>query len=214
MDLPALHAAYLRHRYEVLFWSLLFTLVAAPACAALGGRQALVELFLAGNLFAAVAPLRMVPARRALLGLLGAVLIVRLTFSPGWILGISLTLAAGLGVAAAGTALRYALGAKAVERDHVCAALAGYLLIGLFCGHLYWAIELHFPHSIEAPAGGFDLAKGIYFSFATLTTCGYGDVVPHTDVTRGISTLEAVSGQLYLAVLVARLISLYVRKAR
>jgi voltage-gated potassium channel Kch len=51
-----------------------------------------------------------------------------------------------------------------------------------------------------------------YFGFATLTTVGYGDIVPRTEVARGVATLEAVAGQLYLAVLVARLISLHVSR--
>jgi len=215
MDLAGLHAAYLRHRYEVLFWSLLVTLVTAPVSAALGIHQSVIELFLAGNLFAAVAPLREKSARRTLLVLLGVVLVVRITVPPGWILGLSLTLAAILGVIAAGGALRYSLRSKSIERDHVCAALAGYLLLGLFCGHLYWAIELHAPGSIATPRGGpFGIVKAFYFSFATLTTCGFGDIVPRSDLARGLSTLEAVGGQLYLAVLVARLIGLYVGRKR
>ena len=58
--------------------------------------------------------------------------------------------------------------------------------------------------------GQFSLANGIYFSFVTLATLGYGDVVPQTEIARGLAILEAVSGQLYLAVMVARLVSLYV----
>jgi hypothetical protein len=60
-----------------------------------------------------------------------------------------------------------------------------------------------------APAG-LELSTGIYFSFVTIATLGYGDVVPVSNSARGIAIVEAVAGQLYLAVMVARLVSLYV----
>ena len=54
--------------------------------------------------------------------------------------------------------------------------------------------------------------SAIYFSFVTLATLGYGDIVPRTDVARGFAIVEGVGGQLFLAVLIARLVSLYARK--
>ena len=50
----------------------------------------------------------------------------------------------------------------------------------------------------------------IYYSFVTLATLGYGDIVPRSEVARGLAIMEAVAGQFYLAVLIARLVSLYV----
>jgi hypothetical protein len=47
-----------------------------------------------------------------------------------------------------------------------------------------------------------------YFSFVTLTTMGYGDIVPRSDIARSLVVLEAVAGQIYLVALVGRLISL------
>ena len=49
-----------------------------------------------------------------------------------------------------------------------------------------------------------------YYSLVTMTTLGYGDIVPVTPAARSLTTLEAVVGQLYLAVLVARLVGLHV----
>jgi voltage-gated potassium channel len=54
----------------------------------------------------------------------------------------------------------------------------------------------------------------IYFSFVTLATLGYGDITPRTDVARSVAILEGVGGQLFLAVLVARLVSLYSMKTK
>jgi len=54
--------------------------------------------------------------------------------------------------------------------------------------------------------GQLDLQTAIYFSFVTLATLGYGDIVPVTPTARGFAVSEAILGQLYLAVLVARLV--------
>jgi len=55
-----------------------------------------------------------------------------------------------------------------------------------------------------------ELAELNYFSFVTLTTLGYGDIVPRTRMARMLAQLEAVTGQLYLAILVARLVALQI----
>ena len=53
------------------------------------------------------------------------------------------------------------------------------------------------------------LARAVYYSFVTIATLGYGDIVPASHPARGLAILEAVSGQMYLAVLIARLVALY-----
>jgi voltage-gated potassium channel Kch len=58
-------------------------------------------------------------------------------------------------------------------------------------------------------ASSFSRTAATYYSFVTLATIGYGDIVPRTDVARGLAIVEGVGGQLFLAVLVARLLSLY-----
>jgi hypothetical protein len=86
-----------------------------------------------------------------------------------------------------------------------------YLLAGIFFGVLYHAVESVWPGSFAA-AGAikeFPLFDAIYFSFVTLATLGYGDLVPVSGVARGLAVVEAVSGQLFLAVMIARLVSTY-----
>ena len=61
-------------------------------------------------------------------------------------------------------------------------------------------------------SGAFSRMTALYFSFVTLATLGYGDIVPRSDVARGLAIVEGVGGQLFLAVLVARLVSLYGRR--
>jgi len=103
------------------------------------------------------------------------------------------------------------MSARAVDAEHIYAALSVYLLAGLFFGVLHWAVGIAWPGSFgEASAGGapaaFPLSTAIYFSFVTLATLGYGDVVPKTEVARGLAVFEAVGGQLYVAVMIARLV--------
>jgi voltage-gated potassium channel Kch len=99
-----------------------------------------------------------------------------------------------------------------VDTDHLMAALSAYLLVGVFWGAIYVAVEEGIPGSLLAAGSrfphGMDLSDGIYFSFVTLATLGYGDITPVTPIARGLAVFEAVVGQFYLAVLVARLVGL------
>jgi hypothetical protein len=114
---------------------------------------------------------------------------------------------------ATATAARHALRSGPVDAERIFAALDTYLLAGLIWGVGYWLIDQIWPASFgpvsESPI---PLAHAIYFSFVTIATLGYGDIVPVSDLARGLAILEAVSGQFYLAVLVARLVSLYARQ--
>jgi voltage-gated potassium channel Kch len=57
-------------------------------------------------------------------------------------------------------------------------------------------------------------ASHLYFSFVTLTTLGYGDIVPATPLARMLTVLEAATGVLYIAITVARLVAAYQRADR
>jgi hypothetical protein len=127
---------------------------------------------------------------------------------------MSLALWTVIALLAAVSALRFALGARVVDREHLYAGLSAYLLAGVFFGVFYWVLERTWSGSLAIPGEGaqgkFSLAVAIYYSFVTLATLGYGDIVPRSEVARGLAVVEAVAGQLYLAVLIARLVSLYV----
>jgi hypothetical protein len=97
--------------------------------------------------------------------------------------------------------------------DGIFATVAAYLLIAVLFGQMYaLAIEID-PSSFNLPA---DLApysrQGslLYFSFVTLATLGYGDVLPLHSTVRTIAVIEAVVGQFYVAVIVAVFVSLFV----
>jgi voltage-gated potassium channel Kch len=102
--------------------------------------------------------------------------------------------------------------ATSVDVEHLYAALSAYLLAGVFFGHFYWVLQQIRPDTF-AMTGDFSRWSAIYFSFVTLATLGYGDIVPRSDLARGLAIVEGVGGQLFLAVMVARLVSLYSRRA-
>jgi hypothetical protein len=214
-------SAYLERRHTILFYSLLLTLGAAPLLAALHLEANLLQFFLALNLLAAVLGVGARRASRFLL-FLGAILLARLAASSlhsDALATTSLALWTIVGLLAAAGTVRFAMRGTAVSAERLYAALSAYLLAGLFFGVLYWVIERAWAGSIAVAGarvapGGFSPASGIYFSFVTLATLGYGDIVPTSEVARGLAILQAVAGQLYLAVMVARLVSLYVQSGR
>jgi hypothetical protein len=207
--------AYIRKRYAILFYALLLTFVASPLFAALQWKSTFIELLLAVTLLIAVLPVRTVSVRWTLRILIVLALAGRFfsshfgyRFSP-----LNLGVMMIVGLLAAVNALRYTLKASSIRSGHIYAALSAYLLAGLSCGTLYWTIERTWPGSLlygGSIVPNFSQANGIYFSFVTLATLGYGDFVPKTEVARGLAILEAIAGQLYLGVMVARLISLHV----
>ena len=112
-----------------------------------------------------------------------------------------------IGLLAAAGALRFVLRAGKITSEHIFAALSAYLLAGLFFGMTYWVLELAMPGSFAGPSD-FTRESAIYFSFVTLATLGYGDFLPKTDMMRGLVVFEVIGGQLFLAVMIARLVGL------
>jgi voltage-gated potassium channel Kch len=211
--LRALGRAYMCRRYTVLFYLLLIIMVAVPLVAALELTGALIEFFLAASLLAAVMPVGAVRSRRALLTFIALVWLARPVtawFDHPVLSAMTLGLWTLIALFAAAGALRFALRATQVDAEHLYAALSAYLLAGIFFGVFYWVLEQIGPGTF-ADAGKFTRMSALYFSFVTLATLGYGDIVPRTDVARGLAIVEGVGGQLFLAVLVARLVSLYAR---
>jgi hypothetical protein len=96
----------------------------------------------------------------------------------------------------------------------IAAAVAVYLLIGLIWARLYEVVELLAPGAFHIPAGeSLSSAGFVYFSFVTLATLGYGDLTPVNIVARNLAVLEAITGQLYLVILISRLVSEGVAKS-
>jgi hypothetical protein len=114
---------------------------------------------------------------------------------------------------------------ETVTTDTLSAALCVYLLMGYLWGSLYGLLFLLTPGGFQLPVGwtpareqgiATDVPMNLmtYFSFTTLTTLGYGDVLPISGSARAAVILEAVLGHFYLAVLVARLVGLHIAGTR
>jgi hypothetical protein len=98
----------------------------------------------------------------------------------------------------------------AINREVIFGALVVYLLMGLMWGYGYTLLEHLLPGSFTHPANisELDVTTFDYFSFVTMTTLGYGDIIPASEPAKAMVTTQAVTGQVYLAVLVARLVGL------
>lgn len=104
--------------------------------------------------------------------------------------------------------LRFVFASRRVTTEVVNAAVVCFLLLGLCWAFIYALIEVLNPGSFSVASittAGSSSAY-TYFSFVTLTTLGYGDISPVAQVARSFAILEAITGQMYLAVLVARLV--------
>jgi hypothetical protein len=128
---------------------------------------------------------------------------------------LTLALTAAFLAFVAGVILREVLRPGRVGADKIVGAVSVYLLLGLLWSFLFALLESWEPGSFRAAGGasggladsGADFAF-VYHSFVTLTTLGYGDITPATSRAQTLSWLEAVVGQLFLAVTVATLVGL------
>jgi len=110
--------------------------------------------------------------------------------------------------------LRFILRAQSVTSDVLCTAISAYLMLGLLWTMAYWLIAELIPNAFAFNATsardhsmhGFN---SLYFSFITLSTVGYGDITPVASSVRLLAAAEAVTGLLYIGVLIARLVAIH-----
>lgn len=109
---------------------------------------------------------------------------------------------------------------KQVSGDTLAGAVCVYLLIPVIFSYLYLLTELGMPESFSFTQGetarmqmwvSKEFFPFFYFSLITMTTVGYGDMLPVTSVARTLASVEAIIGQIYLTILVARLVGMYMR---
>jgi Ion channel len=95
-----------------------------------------------------------------------------------------------------------------ITSQRIQGAVAVYLLFGLIWANAYeWTNSVH-PNSFTG--AGTNGASWTYYSFVTLTTMGYGDITPKYPLARSLASAEALAGQLYIAILISRLVALEV----
>jgi len=111
-----------------------------------------------------------------------------------------------------------------VTTHRIGGAIAVYLMLGLLWASAYSLVYIHDPASfdLDSPAEAIDelgeiqtraTGRLVYFSFVTMTTLGYGDVTPKSYAAGNLAILQALTGQIYLAVILARIVSLLVTRS-
>lgn len=203
-------------RFRLLLLSLLLFFVGMAAATGTGGERVIAVVLLGFVIVAAVHDLSEVGHRRrvAIALAAGAIVIsvvdlnVRMRHVP-ILAGAIVAVFAGFVVW-----MVYAEVMRPHRRvgDRIVGAICVYVLIGLAWGRVYQTLDNVAPGSFRFPADtGWATPSPLrysYFSFVTLATLGYGDVTPVTVLAGTLAWLEAITGQLYLAVTIARLVAL------
>ncbi len=117
---------------------------------------------------------------------------------------------------------RYMFEPNEVSADMIYASMCLYLMLGLIWTFIYLSIETRNPGSFSLSIGDTDntpnprrlMSQLSYYSYVTLSTLGYGDIAPLTRLARSWATIEAMIGQFYLAIVVARLVGLHISSAK
>ena len=215
-------AAYRRRQFLYLLASLLLMLVVVPVVDNRFISSLLQEAFLTAVLVTAIIANR---ERRGLTisGIVVAAITLPLNWATIFFHSPLLTiLAYSSGIVFLGMTAAMIL--VSVLRDHlatmqaVFGAICVYLLIGLTWALMYSALEYAQADAFFIPErtivrrsiDGREMtsySQMVYFSFVTMSTLGYGDMIPRTPVAQTMTWMQSVLGQLYLAVLVARLVS-------
>jgi voltage-gated potassium channel Kch len=101
--------------------------------------------------------------------------------------------------------------------DLVYGSISVYLLIGVAWAYVYSALESTSPGSFHyaqqtssLDTSPVPLSLVVYYSYVTLATLGYGDITPVTTPAQSLAVLEAITGQFYLTILVARLVGIFI----
>jgi hypothetical protein len=208
-------AVFAPGRFRLLLLSLLLFIVGTAVSRSFGGRL-LDFILLATTLAVALLELR-VPGQRGMVPIvlaasvvfLGVMDLARPIRHVPVVAGAIVGLFAGLVVwLTYGSVMRRDRPAG----DRIFGAISVYLLIGLAWASVYETLDSVVPGSFRFPVDTAWATPGAlryrYFSFVTLATLGYGDVTPVTVLAGTLASIEAVGGQLYIGITVARLVAL------
>jgi len=110
--------------------------------------------------------------------------------------------------------MSYLFKAKDVSSDIIVGAICAFFLIGLMWAYIFSTLQFFQPDAFHFSQGAsINTNSFIYYSFVTLTTLGYGDITPSISSAKSLSVLEAVTGQIYLAVVIARLVGMHISQS-
>lgn len=206
----------LREKYA--YWGLLISLLLSFSITPMFDESARsLNIFIVSSLLFALIAIASTRARLIIASLLGipfVTLNIISTTSPAeaYLIGFYL-LTALFFIYVISVLLRDIFTHSRVDTNRLLSAISVYLCFGVVCAMLYGLIDIYDLRSFDIPSALSHEARInnlMYFSFVTLTTLGYGDISPISDVARSLSTVEALVGQIYLTVLVARLVGLHI----
>jgi hypothetical protein len=210
-----------RHRYAILCGALVLRLVSVPVVEAIAAAEHVPSMVAAQAVQVALmmfACLLAVGRSRTALTLVLALLVAGglgiaqfLSHRHGIVECGRAVFVCGMAFWAVGHLMPRTFRAQVVTSSNLNAAAAIYLLMGFAFANLFEVVYLLHPAAYQVAGGGSLLADDfLYFSFITLTTVGYGDVLPLSGVARMLAVTEALVGQVYLVLSVSRLVGLHV----
>jgi voltage-gated potassium channel len=177
--------------------------------------EAVTVLTLAGGVWSIRSDRRLFYSGIGLTGAVAAIVLVRLLLEAAGLHLVYLSIMLAYFLVTAWVAARQVLFSGPVDANKIVGAVCVYLLLSLIWAMLYM-ITLHVsPDSFAGLSSGTSLGvmpDMIYFSFVTMTTLGYGDVVAVLPVARFLAYTEAVVGQFYIAIVVASLVGAHLAR--
>jgi hypothetical protein len=210
---------YFRRRFFILFIALLLLILVAPLFQEFTGIQKVWNIFLTGILLSGVHAVSE-KKRNVYIASLLALPMLAYLWSPDLIESNRYVVIVGslCGVLFFAymivNILIFVSRQDKVTRDLISAAVVVYLLMAIMWSFIYRVIETVHPGSFTVSTSDIhERMRFIYFSLVTISTLGYGDIVPKTSLASSLATLEAVVGQLYLVTTVAWLVGVRVSQS-
>ena len=182
--------------------------------------QALISIPLFASIYALSSDLRVSIVLGAAIAVLSILAVIFAARGDTWLLIGDIALRAVVLAGIIGWIGRVVLAEVRISLDTILGGICIYLLLGFFYAHLYVVLELANEGALLS--GGHPLAQLatahplqsvpaiVYYSYATVTTVAYGDITPATPLARFVAMTEAMMGQLYPTIFIARLVSLNV----
>jgi hypothetical protein len=208
-----------RRRFSYLLIFILMLIAIQPLDEAIGRFRIAMDLIVSAILLSAIYAISRKKNHIVIGVLLAAPLLVSLWsayfFKHAWLPVIGLLCGIAFFAFIIGTILKFIFSQDEISGDLIAGAAVVYLLLAIMWAFAYRVVEMIHPGSFYM-AQGHSLEHAFsfqYYSFVTLTTLGYGDIFPVSTAAKACAILEAVIGQLYLVITIARLVGVHISQS-